>query len=67
MTMYSLAAVVGAPILVSFISNSIRRGEIFLGPYSSHFLVVVILLGMAVVLSPYDKRPGRSAPAQELA
>jgi hypothetical protein len=66
-TMYALAAVVGTPIVVSFISNSIRRGEVFLGPYASHFLVVVILVGMAVVLSPNDKRPGRSARAQELA
>jgi hypothetical protein len=77
-TMYSLAAVVGTPILVSFISNSMRRGEIFLGPYSSHFLVVVILVGMAVALSTYDKRSNggnsrvpsqvsRSAPAQKLA
>jgi hypothetical protein len=64
-TMYALAAVVGTPIVVSFISNSIRRGEVFLGPYASHFLVVVILVGMAVVLSPNDKHPGRSARAQE--
>jgi hypothetical protein len=55
-TMYSLAAVIAVPILVSFISNSIRRGEIFLGPYASHSLAIVILVGMAVALSPYAMR-----------
>jgi hypothetical protein len=55
-TMFLEVVVVGAPIVIAFTINSIRHGEIYLGPFSSHSLAIVILLGMAVALSPYGKQ-----------
>jgi len=60
-TMLAEVAIVGTPILVAFITNSIRHGEVYLGPFSSHSLAVVILLAAAVALAPYGSRADQLA------